>query len=38
MPNTYKEDQWEGREHRFLDYQEVIVHFIYSFGWDITAR
>ncbi len=38
MPNNSKEEQWEGREHHFLDYQEVIVHFIYSFAWDITAR
>lgn len=29
--------QWEGQEHSFLGYDRAVVHFIYSFSWDITT-
>ena len=30
------EQQYEGQEHQFLDYEEAFVYFIYSFSWDIS--
>lgn len=32
----HMEEQYEGLEHEFLRYEEVYVHFIYSFSWDIS--
>ena len=37
-PETQTPPQWEGQEHQFLDYQLAVVHFIYSFSWDVTKR
>lgn len=30
--------QWEGQEHPFLSYNRAVIHFIYSFSWDVTKR
>lgn len=38
MPDPATPPQFEGQEHEFLDYQLVVVHFIYSFSWDVTNR
>ncbi len=40
MTNTFHQaqDQFEGKEHQFLDYQNVHIHFIYSFSWDCNAQ
>lgn len=38
MPDLATPPQFEGQEHQFLDYQLVVVHFIYSFSWDVTDR
>jgi hypothetical protein len=36
-PKTKRiEQQYEGQEHQFLDYEEAFVYFIYSFSWDIS--
>lgn len=30
--------QYEGQEHQFLTYEDVYVHFIYSFSWDLEKK
>jgi len=33
-PKVRMEQQYEGQEHEFLEYEEALVYFIYSFSWD----
>src|SRR5205807_3872220 len=30
------EQQHEGQEHQFLEYEQAYIYFIYSFSWDIS--